>query len=207
MEQDGKKPAAPAVRSRRARLLCALACGGLYLLMLVAFLSVPLFNGPTLVRPADGLGPALGLFFGWPAVAGCAVAAGIGMLVHTGDAGISALFACAQTVYLALPYLLWGLAMRRSVRPAPRFDTATKVALYLGIVLVDAVYAALVLSAFEPPEFSGVDPQMVLFLNSLAFLTYLGLPVVLLLGRTGWAPAVAGRPRVWRILRACLPTL
>ena len=198
---EAERPRVPAVPPWCAGLLCALACGGLYLLVFLLFLNVPLFNGPTLVRPADGLGPALGLFFGWPAVAGCAVAAGIGMLVHTADVGTSVLFACAQAVYLALPYVLWGVAMRRSGRPAPRFDTAAKVALYLGVVLVDSGYAALVLSAFEPAELSGVASQTVSFLNSLAFLTYVGLPAVLLLGRTGLAPTVAGQPRAWRVPR------
>ena len=203
----GRGPA----RSRAAcTALTALACGAAYLALVVLFSLTPLFTQATLVRPADGLGPALGLFFGAPAVVGCAIAALIAALIGGTPLASAVLFALAQIVYLAIPRLLWWLVTTRAIpaiarrratvrvpaaAPAPtapatpplrpRFDTAGAVALYVALALIDAGFAALALSAFGPQEFAGVGAPLVWFLNSFAFLCYVGVPCVLALGWRG----------------------
>lgn len=47
-------------------------CGLVYYIVLTVFLNIPVFNGETQLRPASGVGPVLGLFFGWPGILGCA---------------------------------------------------------------------------------------------------------------------------------------
>ncbi|MBS5451415.1 MAG: SpoIIE family protein phosphatase [Coriobacteriia bacterium] len=202
-----KSPAPDAAVARP--LLTAFSCGAAYLALVVLFSLTPLFTRETLVRPADGLGPALGLFFGAPAIVGCSVASLAGALLGGMPIGPAVLFALAQVVYLAIPRLLWRLVAGR-IAPAvrrrlpsnssgrgaaapqdshgleggvrPRFDTAGKVALYVALVLVDAGFAALTLSAFGPAEFSGVGAPLVWFLNSFVFGCYVGLPCALVLG-------------------------
>ena len=45
-------------------------CGLVYYIVLTVFLNIPVFNGETQLRPASGVGPVLGLFFGWPGILG-----------------------------------------------------------------------------------------------------------------------------------------
>ena len=114
-------------RSRATRAaLTVLACGAAYLALVVLFSLTPLFTQATLVRPADGLGPALGLFFGAPAVVGCALAALVGALIGGAPLAGAALFALAQAVYLAIPRLLWWLVTTRIVPAIARRRAATR---------------------------------------------------------------------------------
>lgn len=180
-------------------LLCGVCCALVYLVVLEITLSVPFLNTYTLVRPADGLGPALGLFFGAPAVVGCTLANGASALAHGMDPGLAALRALANAGYFLVPYLGWRVAMCRSANPAPRFDSTSKVVLYLAVVVLDALYARFVLAPFEPTGTVVAEEPLLVFLNSFDYLSYVGLPTVFVLGHTGLVSAVE-RARAARAL-------
>lgn len=63
----------PRGRGLRRAVLACLACAVAYFVVLEAFLMVPAFNGATQIRPASGVGPVLGLFFGVPGILGSAL--------------------------------------------------------------------------------------------------------------------------------------
>ena len=165
------------------------ACFVVYLAVLEGFLAVPQFNDVVQIRPASALGPVLGLFFGLPGVFGCATANLVSDILHEGATPFMlAGYFVIQVMYNGLPRWAWYLVNARSPRPYPRFDSASKTALYMGLVLVDSACVNLAVYLFvgAPPE-SG--PSFAARgLNNVWMLLYIGLPLLYALERSPLMP-------------------
>lgn len=165
------------------------ACFVAYLAVLEGFLAVPQFNDIVQIRPASALGPVLGLFFGLPGVFGCATANLASDILHEGATPFMlAGYFVIQVMYNGLPRWVWYLVNARSPRPYPRFDSASKTALYMALALVDSVCVNLAVYLFvgAPPE-SG--PSFAARgLNNVWMLLYIGLPLLYALERSPLAP-------------------
>ena len=93
-----------------------------------------------------------------------------------------------QIMYNGLPRWVWYLVNAKSPRPYPRFDSASKTALYMGLVLVDSACVNLAVYLFvgAPPE-SG--PSFAARgLNNVWMLLYIGLPLLYALERSPLMP-------------------
>lgn len=165
------------------------ACFVVYLAVLEGFLAVPQFNDIVQIRPASALGPVLGLFFGLPGVFGCATANLVSDILHEGATPFMlAGYFLIQIMYNGLPRWVWYLVNAKSARPYPRFDSASKTALYMGLVLVDSACVNLAVYLFvgAPPE-SG--PSFAARgLNNVWMLLYIGLPLLYALERSPLMP-------------------
>ena len=165
------------------------ACFVAYLAVLEGFLAVPQFNDIVQIRPASALGPVLGLFFGLPGVFGCATANLVSDILHEGATPFMlAGYFLIQIMYNGLPRWVWYLVNAKSPRPYPRFDSASKTALYMGLVLVDSACVNLAVYLFvgAPPE-SG--PSFAARgLNNVWMLLYIGLPLLYALERSPLMP-------------------
>ena len=165
------------------------ACFVAYLAVLEGFLAVPQFNDIVQIRPASALGPVLGLFFGLPGVFGCATANLVSDILHEGATPFMlAGYFMIQIMYNGLPRWVWYLVNAKSPRPYPRFDSASKTALYMGLVLVDSACVNLAVYLFvgAPPE-SG--PSFAARgLNNVWMLLYIGLPLLYALERSPLMP-------------------
>lgn len=165
------------------------ACFVAYLAVLEGFLAVPQFNDIMQIRPASALGPVLGLFFGLPGVFGCATANLVSDILHEGATPFMlASYFMIQIMYNGLPRWVWYLVNARSPRPYPRFDSASKTALYMALVLMDSACVNLAVYLFvgAPPE-SG--PSFAARgLNSVWMLPYIGLPLLYALERSPLTP-------------------
>ena len=184
----GEGAAAPR-RSRKRCLGMFAACFVVYLAVLEGFLAVPQFNDIVQIRPASALGPVLGLFFGLPGVFGCATANLVSDILHEGATPFMlAGYFMIQIMYNGLPRWVWYLVNARSPRPYPRFDSASKTALYMALVLVDSACVNLAVYLFvgAPPE-SG--PSFAARgLNNVWMLLYIGLPLLYALERSPLMP-------------------
>ena len=165
------------------------ACFVAYLAVLEGFLAVPQFNDIVQIRPASALGPVLGLFFGLPGVFGCATANLVSDILHEGATPFMlASYFMIQIMYNGLPRWVWYLVNARSPRPYPRFDSASKTALYMALVLMDSACVNLAVYLFvgAPPE-SG--PSFAARgLNNVWMLPYIGLPLLYALERSPLTP-------------------
>lgn len=165
------------------------ACFVAYLAVLEGFLAVPQFNDIMQIRPASALGPVLGLFFGLPGVFGCATANLVSDILHEGATPFMlASYFMIQIMYNGLPRWVWYLVNARSPRPYPRFDSASKTALYMALVLMDSACVNLAVYLFvgAPPE-SG--PSFAARgLNNVWMLPYIGLPLLYALERSPLTP-------------------
>ena len=165
------------------------ACFVVYLAVLEGFLAVPQFNDIVQIRPASALGPVLGLFFGLPGIFGCATANLVSDILHEGATPFMlAGYFLIQIMYNGLPRWVWYLVNAKSPRPYPRFDSASKTALYMGLVLVDSACVNLAVYLFvgAPPE-SG--PSFAARgLNNVWMLLYIGLPLLYALERSPLMP-------------------
>lgn len=165
------------------------ACFVVYLAVLEGFLAVPQFNDIVQIRPASALGPVLGLFFGLPGIFGCATANLVSDILHEGATPFMlAGYFLIQIMYNGLPRWVWYLVNVKSPRPYPRFDSASKTALYMGLVLVDSACVNLAVYLFvgAPPE-SG--PSFAARgLNNVWMLLYIGLPLLYALERSPLMP-------------------
>ena len=195
-EAEGVSPCAPenapAAYSRRTwkhSLGIGAACFIVYLVVLEAFLAVPQFNDIVQVRPASAFGPVLGLFFGLPGILGCAAANLVSDILHEGATPFMlAGYFVIQIMYNGLPRWVWYAVNRKSARPYPRFDSASKTALYMALALVDSacVNMAVYLFVGASPE-SG--PTFVMRgLNNVWMLLYVGLPLLYVLERSPLTP-------------------
>ncbi|WP_294419781.1 SpoIIE family protein phosphatase [uncultured Senegalimassilia sp.] len=184
----GEDAAAPRCSWKR-RLGMFAACFVAYLAVLEGFLAVPQFNDIVQIRPASALGPVLGLFFGLPGVFGCATANLVSDILHEGATPFMlAGYFLIQIMYNGLPRWVWYLVNAKSPRPYPRFDSASKTALYMGLVLVDSACVNLAVYLFvgAPPE-SG--PSFAARgLNNVWMLLYIGLPLLYALERSPLMP-------------------
>lgn len=178
--------------SNTARLMrSGLACAVAYLVLTLPFEMAQVSNAYALIRPLDGIGPALGLVLGWPAIAGCALGWTAGRaLVGVDAAGLAASIA-VELIYLALPYLIWHATRRIAGRlskgdpigATPRLDTLGRVGLYVGAAAIDSLFAGSSFEAVGLAGPAGAGLGEVCFYHSFVYLTYLGLPCVLLLSR------------------------
>ena len=182
-------PAAYARRTWKHSLGIGAACFIVYLVILEAFLAVPQFNDIVQVRPALAFGPALGLFFGLPGILGCAAANLVSDILHEGATPFMlAGYFVIQIMYNGLPRWVWYAVNRKSARPYPRFDSASKTALYMALALVDSacVNMAVYLFVGASPE-SGPTFAM-RGLNNVWMLLYVGLPLLYVFERSPLTP-------------------
>ena len=182
-------PQAPLRLGWKRSLSMFAACFVVYLAVLEGFLAVPQFNDVVQIRPASALGPVLGLFFGLPGIFGCAMANLVSDILHEGATPFMlAGYFLIQIMYNGLPRWVWYLVNAKSPRPYPRFDSASKTALYMGLVLVDSACVNLAVYLFvgAPPE-SG--PSFAARgLNNVWMLLYIGLPLLYALERSPLMP-------------------
>ena len=170
------------------RLLVAIACGLLYYVVLSFFLGIPALNEQTQVRPASALGPVLGLFFGWPAIVGCAVGNLVADMATEGNPVRLSLYFLIQIVYYSVPYLGWYLVFRHQDRPYPRLDTAGKTALYLVLMVTASVLVTLLLLPVAVDNVSEARIDEIRIYNNVLFLIYLGIPLLFALERSPLVP-------------------
>lgn len=178
-----------AARHRIAYALAVFfACGLAYFIVLQAFLSIPQFNTDTQIRPASGVGPVLGLFFGLPGILGCAVGNLVADSFTEGDPLMLGVYFAIQVAYNAVPYVLWYAVFRKKAQPFPRMDSTNKVLAYIAIMALDAVLVTLLLMPFEAATFADFDIHAIRALNNIIFLIYLGIPLLVLLDRAPTVP-------------------
>ena len=165
------------------------ACFVAYLAVLEGFLAVPQFNDIVQIRPAAALGPVLGLFFGLPGVFGCATANLVSDILHEGATPFMlAGYFMIQIMYNGLPRWVWYLVNARSPRPYPRFDSASKTALYMALALVDSVCVNLAVYLFVGASPESGPSFATRGLNNVWMLLYIGLPLLYALERSPLTP-------------------
>ena len=169
------------------------ACFIVYLLVLEGFLAVPQFNDVVQVRPASALGPVFGLFFGLPGIFGCAVANLVSDILHEGATPyMLAGYFIIQFLYNGLPRWVWYAVNRNSAAPYPRFDSAAKTALYMGLALVDSACVNLAVYLFVGASPESGPTFAMRCLNNVWMLLYVGLPLLYVLERS---PLASNPPR------------
>ena len=165
------------------------ACFVVYLAVLEGFLAVPQFNDIVQIRPASALGPVFGLFFGLPGVFGCATANLVSDILHEGATPFMlAGYFLIQIMYNGLPRWVWYLVNARSPRPYPRFDSASKTALYMALALVDSVCVNLAVYLFVGVPLESGPSFATRGLNNVWMLLYIGLPLLYALERSPLTP-------------------
>lgn len=166
------------------------ACFIVYLLVLEGFLAVPQFNDVVQVRPASALGPVFGLFFGLPGIFGCASANLVSDILHEGATPyMLAGYFVIQFLYNGLPRWVWYAVNRNSAAPYPRFDSAAKTALYMGLALVDSACVNLAVYLFVGASPESGPTFAMRALNNVWMLLYVGLPLLYALERSSLAPS------------------
>lgn len=156
-------------------------CGLVYYIVLTVFLNIPVFNGETQLRPASGVGPVLGLFFGWPGILGCAAGNLVSDMGSESNPLMLAVYTAIQVIYNAIPYVMWYVIRRYSKNPYPSLASAKKVALFLVATVAAAAAVTLMLMPFETDRMAFLDIHLVRFLNNELFLIYLGMPLLIAL--------------------------
>ena len=156
------------------------ACAAVYFVVLEAFLALPEFNGSTQIRPASGLGPVLGLFFGMPGILGSVLGNLVSDALRESDPVVLLQYAAVQFVYDALPRAVWRRAFPNDARP--ELSSASRIMAYLLIAVVDALVVTLLLVPFEHDTMAALNIHAVRFLNNFLGLMYVGVPVLLALG-------------------------
>ena len=156
-------------------------CALIYYVVLTVFLNIPVFNGETQLRPASGVGPVLGLFFGWPGILGCAVGNLISDAGAESDPLMLAVYTGIQVLYDAVPYVVWYLVRRKSKNPYPSLASAKNAALFLMATVVAAAAVTLMLMPFETDRMVFLNIHLVRFLNNELFLIYVGMPLLIAL--------------------------
>lgn len=182
-------PQAPLRPGRKRSLSVFAACFVVYLAVLEGFLAVPQFNDIVQIRPASALGPVFGLFFGLPGVFGCATANLASDILHEGATPFMlAGYFVIQIMYNGLPRWVWYLVNARSPRPYPRFDSASKTALYMALALVDSVCVNLAVYLFVGASPESGPSFATRGLNNVWMLLYIGLPLLYALERSPLTP-------------------
>ena len=187
-------------RPLRYGALVALACFVFDFVLLRVFLGIPAFNIRTLVCPAGGVGPVLGLFFGVPGIAGCATAAALSDALSGADATAWLLRLVTNTAYIASLRLIWFAVYRESSEPHPRLNNAQKIATYMGMSIAVALIAVLT-KGCEDEILGGTLPVMryiTLALNNFVFLIYLGMPLFPVLPKSVRVRIAAGEVEPYR---------
>lgn len=182
-------PQAPLRSGWKRSLSVFAACFVVYLAVLEGFLAVPQFNDIVQIRPASALGPVFGLFFGLPGVFGCATANLVSDILHEGATPFMlAGYFVIQVMYNGLPRWVWYLVNARSPRPYPRFDSASKTALYMALALVDSVCVNLAVYLFVGASPESGPSFATRGLNNVWMLLYIGLPLLYALERSLLTP-------------------
>ena len=182
-------PQAPLRPGWKRPLSVFAACFIVYLAVLEGFLAVPQFNDIVQIRPASALGPVFGLFFGLPGVFGCATANLVSDILHEGATPFMlAGYFVIQVMYNGLPRWVWYLVNARSPRPYPRFDSASKTALYMALALVDSVCVNLAVYLFVGASPESGPSFATRGLNNVWMLLYIGLPLLYALERSPLTP-------------------
>lgn len=182
-------PQAPLRPGWKRSLSVFAACFVVYLAVLEGFLAVPQFNDIVQIRPASALGPVFGLFFGLPGVFGCATANLVSDILHEGATTFMlAGYFVIQVMYNGLPRWVWYLVNARSPRPYPRFDSASKTALYMALALVDSVCVNLAVYLFVGASPESGPSFATRGLNNVWMLLYIGLPLLYALERSPLTP-------------------
>ena len=182
-------PQAPLRPGWKRSLSVFAACFVVYLAVLEGFLAVPQFNDIVQIRPASALGPVFGLFFGLPGVFGCATANLVSDILHEGATPFMlAGYFVIQVMYNGLPRWAWYLVNARSPRPYPRFDSASKTALYMALALVDSVCVNLAVYLFVGAPLESGPSFATRGLNNVWMLLYIGLPLLYALERSPLTP-------------------
>lgn len=182
-------PQAPLRPGWKRSLSVFAACFVVYLAVLEGFLAVPQFNDIVQIRPASALGPVFGLFFGLPGVFGCATANLVSDILHEGATPFMlAGYFVIQVMYNGLPRWVWYLVNARSPRPYPRFDSASKTALYMALALVDSVCVNLAVYLFVGASPESGPSFATRGSNNVWMLLYIGLPLLYALERSPLTP-------------------
>ena len=182
-------PQAPLRPGWKRSLSVFAACFVVYLAVLEGFLAVPQFNDIVQIRPASALGPVFGLFFGLPGVFGCATANLASDILHEGATPFMlAGYFVIQIMYNGLPRWVWYLVNARSPRPYPRFDSASKTALYMALALVDSVCVNLAVYLFVGASPESGPSFATRGLNNVWMLLYIGLPLLYAFERSPLTP-------------------
>lgn len=164
-----------------------LGCALPYFALLHGFRLEPAFNVRTLLCPAGGIGPVLGLYFGVPGIAGCVVASlASDVALGTYDLNLLTANLVVYTIYLGGLRMGWYLAQRGSALPYPVLTTARKLATYLLLSLALSCLSILLSWVLGSVP---VGPDMplasaVIGLNYFTFLVYLGMPLLIALNRS-----------------------
>ena len=182
-------PQAPLRPGWKRSLSVFAACFVVYLAVLEGFLAIPQFNDVVQVRPASALGPVFGLFFGLPGIFGCASANLVSDILHEGATPyMLAGYFVIQILYNGLPRWVWYAVNRNSVAPYPRFDSAAKTALYMGLALVDSACVNLAVYLFVGASPESGPTFAMRALNNVWMLLYVGLPLLYVLERSSLVP-------------------
>ncbi|MBW3094228.1 SpoIIE family protein phosphatase [Bifidobacterium sp. 64T4] len=187
---------------RRMARIC-LGCFICYWIVVETFDLIPMFNDVAQVRPASGIGPVLGLYFGAPGILGCSLANLVSDILHEGtDAWTLFHYFIVQLIYNGAMYVAWYLAKWRSRKPYPRLESAGDILLYIVYAVVNGL---LVMPLFASLTSVHVDEGtlFVYTLNNIWMLLYLGIPLLYLLERSRLNPIApmlirARRPYVRR---------
>lgn len=169
-------------------LLVAVACGLIYYGVLAFFLGIPALNEQTQVRPASALGPVFGLFFGWPAIIGCAVGNLFADMATESDPVRLGIYMLVQIVYYSVPYLAWYVIYRRQEQPYPRLDSAGKATVYILLTSFSSVLLTVMLLPVSVDNVSAAGIDEIRIFNNVLFLIYLGMPLLFLLERSPLVP-------------------
>ena len=178
-------------------VLAALASFAVDFVLLRVFINIPAFNVRTLVCPAGGVGPVLGLFLGVPGIVGCAGAAALSDIMSGTEPFAWLLRLLTNTVYIASLRLLWFAIYRENAEPHPRLNNAQKIAGYMGMSVAVALIAVLT-KGCEDEILGGALPVMryvTLALNNFVFLIYLGMPLLVAFNRLPLFPVLPASVR------------
>lgn len=178
------------LQRNRARNAIAVfvACFAVYFAVLEAFFAIPLCNTAASIRPAAGIGPTFGLFFGLPGALGCSGANLVSDALHGEPAAMLVPYFLVQTAYNALPYLVWYAMFRKSASPYPRLSSVAKTGTFLALALVDSLFVSIALTAIDGSIANPFQFWLGVFLNDLLFIFYLGMPLLVALEKSPFRP-------------------
>ena len=179
-------------QARKLNPLSAFAiCFVVYFVVVEISLVIPQFNDIALIRPSAVVGPTLGIYFGLPGILACALANAIAntMAFNFGPL-LTTCYFLAGIVYSGLPRWIWYLIYRNSDNPYPRFESAKKTALYVGLALMDSLIVIATSLQLLSTTSEGVDAAtpILLLLNNVWMLLYVGIPLLYALERSPLAP-------------------
>lgn len=171
----------PRGRGLRRAVLACLACAVAYFVVLEAFLMVPAFNGATQIRPASGVGPVLGLFFGVPGILGSALGNLVSDARYDSNVPVLLVYFAIQLVYDGLPRLVWRRLFPGDERPA--LTSSSRIMAFMLVSFADALVVTLLLVPLEFDAMQALNIHVVRLLNNFLSLMYVGTPLLLVLGR------------------------